>query len=686
MQESLVNPKITSNKILSLKDYKQLKEVSEFMLYSDNILEGITLLNLLTRSDKLLSFYGVIYEPIDQPIYIFKDDNEKYYSIKICGSFDKWNLPDIVDRIKHFVDLPDYIFYSISSKKTILAGESTETASVGNSQWQREGRKVAAARNGVPFIYQTFYSGKDESQDTIREPNSLQVYNQLLYSIRYRTPSIVAYFENNFEGSYTRKRIPTDSQDIFELYIKSVLLADVNSKHIKTKQNMEKCFFDHMLSYILEGKYSRKKGIEEEPRLKKDFPVINDKVKNAILNNKQSFIDDIIDYIYTGNENFFLKYPIDDINKSLLTTWSYHKQWLSDILGYLYTKGKPALTYTKGTVKVGIADLSLCKKFMINKFPSEQKKINDILDNNKYNEAIIFPLRIHKKSNNELTFAPDPESGEIVAFCELFGYDYKQQKKRPVIGYGIVETPYNFNFSSKVGTKLYKAIANYIDILILNNSELITDFPNDYKSNNTVIPVSIVEEKPTGLTEEMAIVSTYLNQSTIRSNWLLCFIHTHHSSWQQLVIHKPNGKDVQQKIDRVSTKVDLIMQNNKTFMVAEGKNDYFSFFSDKKIQTAMKQARKIIDKLYSSQYIKFDTFIYNLSTNPQKDPDYYIRIEYNKVKGAIDRGHFSDVAFETNFVIIIVYIDRNNNTAFKLVYSNNFDTALKKQLDMEFNQ
>lgn len=684
MQESLVNPKITADKIFTLNDYKQLN-INEFLLYSDNILEGITLLNLLTRSNNLLSFYGVIYEPIDQPIYIFKDDKERYYSIKICGAFDKWNLPDIVDRIKHFVDLPDYIFYSVSSKKTILAGESTETASVGNSQWQREGRKVAAARNGVPFIYQTFYSGKDESQDTIREPNSLQVYNQLLYSIRYRTPSIVAYFENNFEGSCTRERTPKDSQDIFELYVKSILLADVDSNYIQTKQKLEKDFFKHMLSYILEGKYSSStKEIEEEPRLNEDFPVINDTVKNAIFYKMEDFINDVVDYIYTGNESFILKYPIDDLNESLLKTWSYSRQWLSDLLSYLSQGGKPALKYTTKKAKVGIADLSLCKKFLINKFPAEQSRINEILDDTKFNEAIIFPSRIHKISNGKLTFAPDPESGEIVAFCELFGYDYKQQKKRPIIGYGIVKTPDDFDFNSKVGTKLYKAIANYIDILILDNSKLIMDFSNNYQSRTNVIPVSILGEKPTGLTEEMAIVSTYLNQTTIRSNWQLCFIHTHHSSWQQLVIHNPKGEIAQQKIDRVSTKVDLIMQNEEIFMVAEGKNDYFSFFSDEKIQTAMKEASKIIAKLYSSEYIKFDTFIYNLPTNP--DPDYYIKIEYDKVKGAIDRGHFSKVAFEKDFVIIIVYIDKNNNTSFKLVYSNNFNTTLKNQLDREFNQ
>ena len=152
MQEALVNPKITQSKIFTLDEYKNFSPINEFLLYSDNILEGITLLNTLTKTDDLLSFFGVIYEPVDQPIYIFKDLDNQLYSIKICGAYNKWDLPEVVGDICNFIDLPDYIFYSLSSQKAILAGENTETASVGNSQWQREGRKIGAARHGVPFI------------------------------------------------------------------------------------------------------------------------------------------------------------------------------------------------------------------------------------------------------------------------------------------------------------------------------------------------------------------------------------------------------------------------------------------------------------------------------------------------------------------------------------------------------
>ena len=270
----------------------------------------------------------------------------------------------------------------------------------------------------------------------------------------------------------------------------------------------------------------------------------------------------------------------------------------------------------------------------------------------------------------------------------MFGYTVKKEKKHPVIGYVTVDAGDNFNIDDKQGTKLYKALAEYIDILIINNSQVVTRFNNEIHDTDFV-PKSISEVHPTSKTEEMAIVATYLTQTTIKDNWTLCFIHTHHSSWQQLVIHN-DGVDVQHKIDRVSTKVDLITQyqdkGNNLFMVAEGKNNYQDLLRDEKIRTAMEKAGEQIKKLCKLHHTKFDAFIYNLDTVPGKDPEYYAKQEVETVTGAIKLGHFDDIAFEPNFVVIIVYNDVHGKTAFKLVYSPNFDEKIKTKLDVEFEQ
>ncbi|MBQ7924184.1 MAG: hypothetical protein IJ329_02640 [Clostridia bacterium] len=690
MQSILVNCKITKDKILPISFLTEKENLNEFIIYADNILEGITLLNDLTLDEDYLKFYGVIYEPIDQPIYIFHDYIDRFYAIKICGSYDKWDLPKQVAKIINYIDLPDYIIYSLQTNNVIMAGENTETASVGNSQWQREGRKLGAAKIKVPFVYQTFYSGRDESQDSIREPSSLQVYNHLVYSVRYKTPSFVCYFENNFENSATRNRTENNGQKLLCDYIKTIILSNVDKTKVGDKKCVEFKLYKHMLSYIKEKKFTDINKVKAKSRIYKDLPSLKNSLYNDLLVNDDSFIAGLIDFLYETDEEKINRYIDEslllDFDKLRFEDWtSYNtKPNISTLIAFLHGNRFFPKSYIKGSSKVGFVDINLCRNFLSNKFVDKKQDIKNILDETKYSDILLMPLRIHKKSNGALTFSPDPESGEIVAFSELFSLDLKGNKIRPVVGYCIVDTPRGFSIHEKIGTKLYKALAEYVDILIFNNNEIITNLEYS-ETYNEYFPVAITETKPKSTTEEMAIVSTYLNQSTINSDWELCFIHTHHSSWQQLVIHK-GANAIQQKIDRVSTKVDLIMQQQNLFMIAEGKNDYQDIIRDGKIQRAMLLASEKINELYKEQNQQFDAFVYNLNTVPEKNPEFYVNREKETIKMAIDLGHFSNIAHQNSFVVIIVYLDRRGKTAFKLVYAPKFNEKIKERLDKEFNQ
>jgi hypothetical protein len=307
-------------------------------------------------------------------------------------------------------------------------------------------------------------------------------------------------------------------------------------------------------------------------------------------------------------------------------------------------------------------------------------KIDKILDKE---ETLIFPIRIWKYSNDKLTLSPDPESGEIVAFCELFGYDINGNKKRNIFGSHIVDIPKSLNYVSVEGkdgnNKINKAIANYLDLLILSNGEIVTSFKLPKEPISSFVKNNLTSLKPKDSTEEVAVVSTFLNQSTIRANWNLCFIHTHHSSWQQIFID-----GVQQKINRVSTKIDLIMQDKEKFMLAEGKDQYQSILNDNKIKQALKDAGELIDNAYKKNTIKFDAFLYNLNTNPLKDPDFYADREEVTVKEGVLRGHFKDIANHSNYMVIIVYQNSKNQTKFRLVFAPNFNNMLMYQLKNEF--
>ena len=154
------------------------------------------------------------------------------------------------------------------------------------------------------------------------------------------------------------------------------------------------------------------------------------------------------------------------------------------------------------------------------------------------------------------------------------------------------------------------------------------------------------------------------------------------------MLHNPLGTLCQHKIDRVSTKLDLIMQDKSLFFLAEGKNNYAEILADRKIQQAMRDAGNLINKLYQAKHINFEAFIYNYAL-PSQEPDYYLSREKATVQGAIARGHFKNIANSPNFVVIMVYLLRTRNgmkTKFQLVYSATFPNNLRTRLNQEFEQ
>lgn len=685
MQE-ILKIKELKKKVVTLDEYKKVIDNGnnhDFVLYSDNILEGISLLNNLVEiGNEILNFFGVVYEPIDQPIYIFTDVKKHFYSIKICGSFPNWELPDEVHDIESFIDIPDFAIYSLDTKKTIIAGETTETASVGNSQWQREGRKIGSARNKIPFIYQTFYSGKDESQNTIREPTSLQVYNHFLYSIRYKIPSFVIYFDNNFEDANARERTGTKGRNLFVRYIKTMIIFSVDKSFIEEKILVEREIYSHMVSYILEGKTSSKGKVGKDSRILKDFPSINEDLKKCLMENPKRFILELVDYLndrYKKPELFLEKYRFTDFNFGKMVEWTSYDKYpnINDLISFVSERDK-IFSYAKVS-KIGIAKTRWVIDYLKQNFPAKKDEIESIF--NGYDETVIMPLRIHKKSNGKLTFSPDPESGEIAAFGELFGYDENGRKTRPIVGYCVVKTPSGFKLESKIETKLYKSIANYIDFLIIDGEKVFTKFKSHDGYQDGYLPNDLDKLKSKGLTEEMGVVATFLNLSVIKSDWELCFIHTHHSSWQQLMARVFKGTEVEikkRKINRVSSKVDLVMQKgNDLFFIAEGKKQFKDFLaSDKEIQKikdGMVNTANYVKELIDKDFRKIHAFICMV------DNEDIVGIEET-----IESDRLSEIV-DGDYVVIGVHTD-NNKTSFRLFFSDKFGESNRAEIIKLFEE
>src|SRR3989344_9599466 len=256
--------------ILTIQDIKKYNPRC-FIIYSDNILESTNILDLLAINNKFLNIIGVSYEPIDQPIYLFKDkDSNLFFCIKVAGKYENWNLPNNVNLIIHFIDKPDFVIIDALDGEGVFVGETTGTANVGNSQWQREGRKISAAENKIPMIYQTYYSGTDRSmfeqkeidsgsaQGQVREPTSLQVINHFIYSLRYKTPSLVVYYPNPEYDKIIGFSRDNLGRELLQNYIAVCLLYKADKNYKPKKKEIETEIYKRMIVFVTESVNSRK--------------------------------------------------------------------------------------------------------------------------------------------------------------------------------------------------------------------------------------------------------------------------------------------------------------------------------------------------------------------------------------------------------------------------------------------
>jgi hypothetical protein len=670
MNENLII-KLSKEKIIDKPFFDSLKNNQRFGLFADNILEGISFLNKFVLSyDNILIFEYVMYEPVDQPTYIFKDKNNNFYSISIYGAFYNWNLPDQVENLYKMMDIPDFALFNFKTEKTVFGGETTETASVGNSQWQREGRKISAATLGIPFVYQTFYSGKDESQDSVREPTSLQVFNHILYSIKYRIPSFVIYLDNNFNNGINKTR-KVNAEELMVRYFKTLIIHSVNGELIDSKIELENKILIHMVDYVLEDKNIRgKKNI----RISIDFPIINKILLNKLINSKEKLVEEIVQYLNDTSYNFQSLNLFTDFDYSKMVDWnSYNKEPLIfKIYENAINLNKKMISYQNRS-KVGITNT----KVIIGFLKSQNLYNVDLMKLLDKDETMVLPLRIHKKSNGELTFSPDPESGEIVAFSELFKEKAYKSKARNIFGICIVATPKGFNLNSKNETKMYKSLSRYVDLLLINNKLYfnLQKFTNKKTIDKNYNPI---QKK---LTEEVGIVSFFVPIGNSALNYEINFIHTHHSSWQQFIVRNGNGLN-KAKINRISSKLDLVMQSNEKFILSEGKLEFDDFFSSSaeilKIQTAFMDTESEIKKLFNGTKIEiYKSFICTIPlSNALNISEINIKLKELEVK--FNNNLLNKIVSE-NYFLCVVYVFKGK-TNYYLKFSNAFDSKMKSEL------
>ena len=177
--------------------------------------------------------------------------------------------------------------------------------------------------------------------------------------------------------------------------------------------------------------------------------------------------------------------------------------------------------------------------------------------------------------------------------------------------------------------------------------------------------------------------------AVIGSDWDVCMIAIHHSSWQQIRIRdKSNFLDTA-KIGRNDSKVDLVMQSpDNVFFAAEGKRKYTDFFSSiderTKIEAAFNNIRSVIDVLYKSTVNeKIVSFICLLDV-PEVDSKFFLDLEKQKIQASISSGHLDKLANQE--FVVVGYFTLKGVSNFQLFFSKNFPSIFRTRLEEIFSR
>ncbi|OIO72598.1 MAG: hypothetical protein AUJ85_10010 [Elusimicrobia bacterium CG1_02_37_114] len=437
--------------------------------FSDNTLESVYVFDLIVQFSNFLKLVGVVYEPISQPIYCFVSSDNKYINIKICGQYSAWDIPETVGKIIQFADIPDIVICRFDKNfNPVVVIETTGTANVGNSQWQREGRKLGAVISNTPVLYQTFYSGTDRSQEVDegqpREPTSLQVINHIIYTIRYRCPSFVIYFDNpKIDSRLGFSHSQPEGRSLIGNCLSLILLNSAFGTHKEEKIKFERIILNHMRVYLNNSviKHGR-----SHVRLDNDFSVLTEKQRSLLL--KDSFLEDfIIKRIYDKSAKVESSCNILDWNFKNFVNWVpgniEDKPLIKDLINHKIK----LLSYKKGISKVGIClDTSKLKQIIESNYNHNNITLTSL---NTSLPTLIFPGRIWKGENK--IESGDPESGELYAFRELFALDLDGEKTMNLLLYIFVDPPEGFKYDKFVtkNTKLTRSFKYNSDLIIINN-------------------------------------------------------------------------------------------------------------------------------------------------------------------------------------------------------------------------
>ena len=467
---------MTTEKILNYEDSRLLNP-KLFEVYGDSTWEGIKLLDGIKEKSNYLKFVGYNLDNLESPIYIFKENKSKnHIAVKICGRYQDWDLNRNIKSLISDIDKPDFVIIDHDTNAIILAGETTDTIPLGNSEHQRKGRVVVAAKQKIPFLFKCPGSHFDDSKLSATDRAAgkrgqaryLMPYSIIFHfilSIRYKTPSLLFLQQNDQSDKALNINIDNNNEKNFYNYISLTFLSRLSDVK-DSKESLEKKIFQSSINF-LNSKINEKRIIDKvqiEPMI------------SNISNNSELFFTKFIEYLHGKNNK------IDGILK--ITNWNY-KTFSNWNNSNLCSKKKPIN-------KISWLFEKLIKKRIVESFSYQPTKSRPgiVIDTPKLIELITKNTKIKKnelikKLNVELptliiptlayqwkdesTFKEpkkDPGTGELCSFSEFFAFNEKNEKIQNILVYIYIKSPPK---GISTENSLFKAIKLYSDCLIIDD-------------------------------------------------------------------------------------------------------------------------------------------------------------------------------------------------------------------------
>lgn len=182
-------------------------------------------------------------------------------------------------------------------------------------------------------------------------------------------------------------------------------------------------------------------------------------------------------------------------------------------------------------------------------------------------------------------------------------------------------------------------------------------------------------KKPNKFSEESALVSTYLQLCEIKSNWYLNTISPPGGEWNKLNLKK-NNETISRSFSKLSGRLDLILQKENRFFLAESKKEFKDIKNTKakeKNDRTFELMKNYIEKILKYKIKPIYGYICCLQNNDEKQ------------KEIIEIKNFLNTSIFSQKLVFILVCRENDEIKFIPIFADNIQDEIKTEFEKIFS-